>query len=245
MTDKNKRTRIQVAVFSHPSSNPNKDKVIEYLKELPKFLVQEFESVSEIAVIDGTQIYPKYGEFLSDFLEHCRREFKGFDLQWAGYISRVARIPEEHATMEEIIKHQYPEILRYFEEIHSSMEIRTELGKGPKLGAQFLIAEGLPLIHPFAIEGASLWDYPESLSIVNVCRQELVFHEFLHQLGLADGYDEKTLAPKRGCENCWMQYLPWEGNGLCSIHRTELKLYLARIASRSTNKRVLDLRGNP
>jgi hypothetical protein len=54
---------------------------------------------------------------------------------------------------------------------------------------------------------------------------EIIYHEFLHLLGVCDGY-YKDLTTKPGCEKCWMQWEPRKGNSLCEFHSNQLRNFI-------------------
>lgn len=63
----------------------------------------------------------------------------------------------------------------------------------------------------------------------NLLYQELIFHEILHFLGADDGYDDKTYETHKGCKNCWMQFEPSQGTGLCEFHLNQVKEFVSKL----------------
>lgn len=63
----------------------------------------------------------------------------------------------------------------------------------------------------------------------NQLYQELIFHEFLHFLGADDGYDDKTYETHKGCKNCWMQFEPTKGTGICEVHFNQVKEFVSKL----------------
>ena len=67
-----------------------------------------------------------------------------------------------------------------------------------------------------------------NVALETIGYKESIFHEFLHQFGVSEGYDFSK-ATSKGCENCWMQYNTTNGNGLCEKHQMELKRFIQKI----------------
>jgi hypothetical protein len=63
----------------------------------------------------------------------------------------------------------------------------------------------------------------------NQLYEELIFHEILHFLGADDGYDDETYETHKDCKNCWMQFEPSKGTGLCEAHFNQVKEFVSKL----------------
>lgn len=84
---------------------------------------------------------------------------------------------------------------------------------------QFISLNNLSLKFDQGPWGITYSTYPFSIAIDAKGDKEVIYHEFLHQLNVSDGYDSEL----NSCNiSCWMQYLPVKGKLLCEMHKNEL-----------------------
>ena len=102
----------------------------------------------------------------------------------------------------------------------------------PTIGAQFFALQGLSLKPGQGPWGSSYGEYPFTVAVETTGYRESIFHEFLHQFGVSEGYDVDTKITLKGCENCWMQWEAVKGRELCKRHRNELTIFLQNIKAR-------------
>ncbi len=77
--------------------------------------------------------------------------------------------------------------------------------------------------------GQNLGKYPLCVAVETTGKKESIYHEFLHQLGVSEGYDKETKRIKKYCStNCWMQLNATNGKELCKYHQEELKRFLQK-----------------
>jgi len=90
---------------------------------------------------------------------------------------------------------------------------------------QFISLENLKLKTGQGHWGATNGQFPFSVAIDAKGYKEVIYHEFLHQLNVSEGYDEITHL--NSCDNlCWMQYEATKGNSLCEKHKNELVKFI-------------------
>ena len=86
---------------------------------------------------------------------------------------------------------------------------------------QFISLKKLELKNGQGPWGVTIGKYPFSVAIDACGYKEVIYHEFLHQLNVSEGYDENDYS--NTCDSlCWMQYIATKGKLLCEKHRKEL-----------------------
>jgi hypothetical protein len=76
---------------------------------------------------------------------------------------------------------------------------------------------------PYGVAGLT---YPFSIAIETTGFKQSIYHEFLHQLNVSDGYGGSNLNTCGG--PCWMQYDATKGKELCEKHSKELLEFIKR-----------------
>jgi len=134
----------------------------------------------------------------------------------------------------EIIKHPSKEMLSIIQLSHKDdKELYKFFQKAKRAASSFKIDEAFQFISLESLKlkngqgpwGATNGQFPFSVAIVAKGYKEVIYHEFLHQLNVSEGYDEITHL--NSCDNlCWMQYEATKGNSLCEKHKNELVKFI-------------------
>lgn len=212
-----------INIFSYPEYSKRREITIKYIKELIRVLKSKYGIHLCAEVVDGHRKYHSFSQFLIEFFESCKHHGKQIDIYWLGYLIWIIQKPSE-------------DLLSYIKSSINSQDgfIKSLLVRTLKnsskwnsvLGSQFIVLEDLKLRENQGAWGANIGEYPLGISIEITGYKESIFHEFLHLLGVKDGYNKITKSTNKDCENCWMQYDATKGKGLCEKHQEELKKFL-------------------
>lgn len=210
-----------VNVFSYPKGNQRHIKALEYIKELVALLESRYQIYLPMEVTDGKKNHPEFYEFIIGFLTWCNEAQKGIDVYWLYCISCC--IDNVNSDITPLMKEMPPNSKQFLLDAQKKSQSWKAAIKG-----LFFNIEGLTLNNNEGKWGASMKTFKDTtcISIEISGLKESIFHEFLHLVGVSEGYHLVTLDPLPGCENCWMQWDSTKGEGLCEKHREEIKDFI-------------------
>jgi len=219
---------MKVSIFSYPENRKRRRLTIKVLETLIDIINSKYGIEFCIEVKDGHNAFPEFSCFLMKFFESCKRTYTYLDVKWLSYLNWIINIPDND-TLSSIkrLVGQDSEFLRPF--LLEAKEYAEDWR--PAIGAQFFALQDLQLKPGQGPWGTSQGEYPFSIAAETTGYKESIFHEFLHQFGVSEGYDRATKAPLKDCENCWMQWEATRGNELCIKHRGELASFIRNIKS--------------
>jgi hypothetical protein len=223
---KNKNESVHVTVFAYPAASSRLEDTLVELRTVVGVLRHRYEVSATIEVENGKLANPRLSSFLERFLSTCAEVRRYIDPLWLSYLSSVIKCPSEEILfgIESSAGADASFLRPFLLEAIDSCEILR-----PAPPALFLSTDGLGLRPGQPPWGGCVLEYPFSVAVETTGRRESICHEFLHQFGVSEGYDELTLLPLPGCESCWMQYDSTLGSGLCSRHLTELRTFLGSL----------------
>ncbi len=222
------RRREIVYVISYPDNQVRLRETIQAVEDLKKALRSQHElDLESFDFIDLRAIEPQVAQFLDQVVgaslhqKNCLSSRALFLVLWA------LKEPEFIAAAKASFGCEAQEFWHYIE-----TPSPTELVPWPL----FVALDNK--LHLCANQGATnSWgecyydEYPTTVAIERTGQRESIFHEFLHQLGVSEGYDPLS-SSKPPCDPaCWMQYVSTKGKGLCGRHRAELEQFLVRLGS--------------
>jgi|GEM_PF-6467956 hypothetical protein len=134
----------------------------------------------------------------------------------------------------EIIKHPSKQMLNTIEVSHKDdKELCKFFQKAKSSSSSFMIDDIFQFISLKDLKlktgqgpwGVTYGQFPFTVAIDAIGYKEIIYHEFLHQLSVSEGYDEITLL--NTCDKlCWMQYEATKGNLICEKHKNELAKFI-------------------
>lgn len=216
---KNSSPQLKTNVFSYPEHSKKRFFTIKALQKLINILNSKYEINLFIEVEDGHIAYPLFSRFLMKFLHSCKRTYDYLDIKWLSYINWIINAPKRDtlSPIEYLVEQDLKFLKPYLLEAQKNSKNWIKA-----IGLQFFSLQNLRLKPGQGPWGVSHGEYPFSVAVDTTGYKESIFHEFLHQFGVSEGYDINTKAPLKGCEKCWMQWEAVKGRGLCKKHRNEL-----------------------
>lgn len=225
-------TILKLATFSFPDDNKLRKLTIRAIKNLLKFLKCRYKLCIPINIEDGHVCYPEFSSFLVRFFDSCKKTYGFVDITWISYLNLIIKQP--NCDTLKLIKYCIEKADFNFLE-HFLYEALNQSGKYQNvIEAQFFSIRNLALKQGQGPWGVCQKTYPSiAVALETTGYEESIYHEFLHMLGVSEGYDELTKNTLKGCENCWMQWNATKGNSLCQRHVDELKQFIKKIQDKS------------
>ena len=200
---------------------PHNDKQLSYVVNTLNDFILYLNSILSIKL--KLQARPTIDINLS--LHNLLQDFLLFSEQHYNYVDINCVI-----DLFEIIKHPSKKMLDIIQLSHKDDNELCDFFQSAKHSAssfrikdvfQFISLKKLKLKNGQGPWGATNGQYPFSVAIDAKGYKEVIYHEFLHQLSVSEGYNEITHI--NSCNNsCWMQYEAVRGNSLCEKHTKEL-----------------------
>ncbi|NCQ17187.1 MAG: hypothetical protein COZ80_03385 [Ignavibacteria bacterium CG_4_8_14_3_um_filter_37_9] len=212
-----------LSVLRYPHDDEQLKNVIDVLNNFIAFCSKEFKVNIKIKAVSTVELNPTICNLLQKFLSFSEKHFRCADIQEVNELLEIMKNPPAERLY--IIKQLSKSNETFWEFFHTTEEIATSLEI--KEVFQFISLKNLKLKNKQGPWGIAVGVYPHSIAIDTTGFKESIFHEFLHQLGVLDGYDYITHTTT--CvSSCWMQYTATFGNSLCEEHSKELINFIKR-----------------
>ncbi|MCH7828028.1 MAG: hypothetical protein IIC75_08680 [Bacteroidetes bacterium] len=206
-----------LGVSYYPHNDKQLNCVIATLNDFILYLNGEFNINLKFRAYSTIDFNSSLHSLLQDFLFFSEQHFNYVDINCL-------------IDLFEIIKHPSNEMLDVIQLSHKNdIELCQFFQKAKLAASSFKIDEVFHFISLKSLQlkegqgpwGATIGVYPFSVAIDAKGYKEIIYHEFLHQLKVSEGYNEITHL--NSCDNsCWMQYEATKGNSLCEKHKNEL-----------------------
>jgi len=205
-----------LSVLCYPHNDNKLDTVINVLNGFIKDYSKKLNIDINIKAFPTAEFNPVVHNLLQQFLSFSEQQFNYVDI-------------EQIIDLFEIIKHPSGKTLKMVLPSHSNVALLELFRTTKKIALslsieevfQFISLGGLKLKPGQGPWGTCKYEYPFTVAVDTTGYKEVILHEFLHQLGVKDGYDETNHLTTCVC-TCWMQYNATMGNSLCEKHLTEL-----------------------
>lgn len=219
---------MKINVFSYPENSKRRCSAIKALETLIDILNSKYRIEFYIEVRDGHIAFPQFSRFLVKFLDSCKATYNYIDIEWLSNLNWIINAPNKDtlSIIEKWTGSNFKFLIPFLLEAQDNSENWRSA-----IGAQFFALNGLNLKPGQGPWGTAHDKYPFSVAIETTGYKESIFHEFLHQFGVSEGYNPVTKATLKGCENCWMQWEATRGNELCERHRAELSNFIQNVKS--------------
>jgi len=160
------------------------------------------------------------------FLDCCKRTYNHIDINWLSYLNWIINAPNKNTllTIESLAESDFKFLKPFLLEAQNESESWRSA-----IGTQFFSLQDMSLKPCQGPWGASQGKYPFTVAVETKGYEESIFHEFLHQFGVSEGYHPDMKTTLKGCENCWMQWEAVRGRELCKRHRNELTEFLDKL----------------
>jgi hypothetical protein len=231
---------LRFAFYEYPRGSGRTGEAITWVRDLLDSINQKWHVRVDADLLDGAYSFPEYSALLLDFLGECESLGRALNISWIHCLTLMAHTPGDGTK--------------------KWIEGLAEVWSGKE--ASFEVDPLEPWLNRLAVESQS-WDKPPLRQFISIPDKPSriqrqggpwggeilgeewataversgsrlsVYHAFLHLLGLDDGYDKRSLRTHPGCEDCWMQYDPTKGTGLCPNHLQQLRAFLTLVASNS------------
>jgi|ERR1035437_5936377 hypothetical protein len=205
-----------LSVLCYPHDDKQLDTVIVLLHWLISYCFKEFNVSINITALPTSELNPTIHNLLQQFLSFSEMHLHYVDIDQVKDLLEIIKCPTDQ--MLNVVKpsHTDKALLRFY---HTAKETASSLNVEQVF--QFISLQNLKLIRDQGPYGASKYTYPFSVAIDTTGYKEVIFHEFLHQLSVSEGYDETTHITTCA-STCWMQYNATRGDSLCEKHSKEL-----------------------
>jgi hypothetical protein len=216
---------MKASVFAYPENEKLRSSTISILKSLIKILDSDYKIIFPVIIEDGHIVHPSFSHFIASFLAACSQTYKCVDVEWLYWINGMIKDPTDDFL--HLFKSKFNLDFHFLEPfiLKAKKEAKDWVHA---VGAQFFVLRGLPLKPGIGVWGVVQGDFPFSVAIEITGNKESIFHEFLHQFGVSDGYEQASKSTLEGCNECWMQWQATKGKGLCKKHQDELHLFINR-----------------
>ena len=224
----NRMTKVEVVVLDYPPNDDVLRITIRQLCDLANFLNTTYQMRIELSINESDKYNAEYTKFVRSFLSTCLNYRSEFDIAWLSALNLVIDSPtvgivnSAELCFDDLGMHVRP----LFQEV---LDSKRRFAPRPK--SLFVALRDLQLIQGDFWGVTTPTCYPKTISAEITGQQELVYHEFLHQIGASEGYNVETKTTLPGCERCWMQFNATKGTGLCERHVKEVKDFLASISA--------------
>ena len=206
---------------------PHKDKqlkiIIDLLNSFIVYCSKQYKISIKIKAISTVEFDLTIHNLLQKFFIFSEKHFKCVDIHQVYELLAIMKNPPNKrlaiVNQSNTINETFRKFFHTTEETTTSSEINEVF--------HFISLENLKLKSnqgPWGITGGI---YPNSLAIVTEKFKEVIYHEFLHQLSVSEGYNDNDYT-NTCLDNCWMQYNPTLGNSLCEEHTKELINFIKR-----------------
>jgi hypothetical protein len=215
-----------VNVFSYPDNSTRRSEALKYMEELIQIFKTEYAISLDVDIIDGNKIYPSLVQFLTNHFDYYKENNKAINLRGLELFNYIFN--KKDIVISELTKKVYE--IDDFLELSLIEAKKISAGCDFQKGTLFIILDDstLRLKDHNHLWGINIGKYPDSISLERTGYKESVFHEFLHQFDVGEGYDPNTYATT--CDNsCWMQFDSTMGNSLCDEHQKKLKKFIDNI----------------
>jgi len=220
---------IKIFLYSYPVDLESIKKVDKYLKELPGKLAAEDKNIKlQLEQRHGDSECSKLSRLHTNIIDLFGRKVGEDEMNLLVDLHDIIKNPIKYqeGNINNTIRNSGSHKLKaiFSQAFKESNELKSFVG------ASFIEAKRIKLDFGNHLLGINRGRYPFGISIETTSSVELIYHEFLHLLGVGEGYDPEKLTTN--CENdCWMQYDPRNGNGkrLCQKHRSELLGFLNKL----------------
>jgi len=229
---KSEMTPVMISVFSYPEHSRRRASAIETISSLLEILDSNYGIRLPLKVVDGHAAHCPFSRFMMEFLRSCEKTYNHVDIHWLYHLNWIIKVPSQD-ILSGIRSLSGPDF-QFLEPFLLEAQDNSESWR-PAVGAQFFAIKRIGLKPGQGPWGANLGKYedPYSVAIETTGCRESIFHEFLHQFGVSEGYNKDDTTTCRGCENCWMQREATRGKELCKRHQGELASFLQNIQSTS------------
>jgi hypothetical protein len=206
-----------LSVSYYPHNDKQLGYVIDTLNNFILYLNSEFSINLNFRAYSTIDLNLSLHNLIQNFLLFSERHFGYVDINYIVELYSIIKNPSN--KMLNYIKASYKnnnELSEFFLKSNNdaiSLKVKKVF--------QFISLQNLKLKDGQGPWGITYGVYPFSVAIDTKGYKEVIYHEFLHQLNVSEGYYEITLL--NSCENsCWMQYNPTLGSSLCERHAKEL-----------------------
>lgn len=206
-----------LSVLSYPEDEKNLNYVVDTLNNFITYLNREYKLKLNIEVHPLFETNVMINTLLNNYLTLLENTYNFIDIDRIVDLFEIIKNPTIDKL--DLIRPSYVnnnEMWDFFLKtrlVASSFKIKDVF--------QFITLKNINLKSgqgPWGITGGRV--YPFSISAVTKNFKEIIYHEFLHQLNITEGYDD-NFDPT--CSTpCWMQYNPTLADSICTKHSHEL-----------------------
>lgn len=206
-----------LSVSYYPHNDKHLSYVIETINNFILYLNHELNISLKFRALSLIDLYLPIHKLLQEFLLFSEQHYNYVDIKYVIDLFYIIKYPSKQMLNTIHGSHKDDkELCEFYQKakrIASSFKIDEVF--------QFISLESLKLKNGQGPWGATNGQFPFSVAIDAKGYKEVIYHEFLHQLKVSEGYNEITLL--NSCDNsCWMQYEATKGNSLCEKHAIEL-----------------------
>ncbi|MBU1680846.1 MAG: hypothetical protein KKD86_18650 [Bacteroidetes bacterium] len=206
-----------LSVLRYPHDDNHLNSVIEVLNAFIMDRSRGSKINIKIKPLPTVELDSIIHDLLQKFLSFSEKHFNCLDIDQLFDLLDIIKNPTDKTL--NVIKTTYKSNGQLLDFFHTARETASSL----KVSQVFLFISlpNLELKSSQGPWGASKGIYPFSVAIDTTGYKEVIFHEFLHQLSVSEGYNEINYT-NTCVSSCWMQYNATLGNSLCEKHSKEL-----------------------
>lgn len=212
-----------LSVLYYPHNDKQLNYVIDTLNSFIIFLNREFNINLMFRAHSTIDLNLSLHKLLQDFLLLSEKHFNYVDINCVLDLFEIVKHPSKRMLDVVQLTHKNnKELCHFFQKakrIASAFKIKEVF--------QFISLKNLKLKNGQGPWGATNGVYPFSVAIDAKGYKEIIYHEFLHQLSVSEGYDESNFT-NTCVSSCWMQRNATLGNSLCEEHSKELINFIKR-----------------